>query len=75
VTEVIVLDILASTETWLGPSRLCGPSRAPQLDAARALKALGVPDSVAVHFRRFGQLVRAVTLGKLLEPTLTLADA
>jgi hypothetical protein len=34
---------------------------------AKALAALGVPESAVVHFRRYGHVVRAVILGKLLE--------
>jgi hypothetical protein len=65
--DVICLDVLSSTEVWWKSNRICSRSTAPQTNAAKALRALGVPESTTIHFRRFGRIVRAVVLGKLLQ--------
>jgi hypothetical protein len=65
--EVIALDVLSNSEVFWKSNRICSRSEAPQRNAGKALAALGVPESAVVHFRRYGHVVRAVILGKLLE--------
>jgi hypothetical protein len=65
--DVIALDVLSSTEVFWKSNRICSRSTAPQTNAAKVLRALGVPLSAVVHFRRYGHVVRAVILEKLLE--------
>jgi hypothetical protein len=67
IADVISLDVLSSTEVWWKSNRICSRSTSPQTNAGKAIKALGVPESAIVHFRRFGRIVRAVVLGKLLQ--------
>jgi hypothetical protein len=50
--DVIALDVLSSTEVFWKSNRICSRSTAPQTNAAKALRALGVPLSAVVHFRR-----------------------
>jgi hypothetical protein len=64
--DTIAVDVLNNTEVWFGNSRICSRSEMPQRNAGRALRSLGVPLSATVHFRRFGRVVRAVILSKLL---------
>jgi hypothetical protein len=63
--NIIALDVTASTEVFLGSNRICARSGSPQRSAGLALRALGVADCV-IHFRRYGRVVRAVTLARLL---------
>jgi hypothetical protein len=62
----IALDVTAANEVWLRSDRLCPRSESPQRNAGKALRALGVPGSTVVHFRRFGRICRAVVLERLL---------
>ena len=65
--NIIALDVLSSTEVFWKSNRICSRSTSPQTNAGKALKALGVPAEATKHFRRFGRIVRAVVLGKLLQ--------
>jgi hypothetical protein len=65
--DVICLDVLNSTEVWHRGSRISRRSNQPQLNAARSLRAMGIPDTATIHYRRFGHVVRAALLGKILE--------
>ena len=65
--DTIALDVLSNTEVFWRNSRICSRSNTPQRNAGRALKALGVPGSAVVHFRRFGCVLRRVLLSKLWE--------
>jgi hypothetical protein len=64
--DVIALDILSNMEVFWNSNRICSRSESPQRNAGRALKALGVTDCV-IHFRRYGRVVRAALLSKLLQ--------
>jgi hypothetical protein len=64
-TDIIALDISAGNEVWLRSDRICSRSESPQRNAGKALKSLGVTDCT-IHFRKWGRVVRAVKLSKLL---------
>jgi hypothetical protein len=63
--DVIALDITSSTEVWWKANRICSRSTAPQRNAGRALRSLGITGDAVVHFRRWGRTCRAVVLWKL----------
>jgi hypothetical protein len=65
--DAIALDVLSNTEVFWRSNRICSRSTSPQTNAGKALKALGVPAEATKHFRRFGRIVRAGVLGKLLQ--------
>jgi hypothetical protein len=65
--DVVALDITSLNEVWWKTSRICSRSENPQRNSGRALKALGVPESATVHFRKMGNVVRSCILSKLLE--------
>jgi hypothetical protein len=65
--DIIALDVLSNMEVFWKHSRICSRSSTPQRNAGRALRALGVPESAIVHFRKYGNVVRAVRLDKLLQ--------
>jgi hypothetical protein len=65
--NIIALDVLLNMEVFWKHSRICSRSTTPQRNAGKVLRALGVPESAIVHFRKYGNVVRAVMLGKLLQ--------
>jgi hypothetical protein len=64
--NIVTLDVLSNSEVFWKSNRICSRSESPQRNAGRALVALGVPESATVHFRRWGRVVRAVLLSRLL---------
>jgi hypothetical protein len=63
--DVIALDVLSNSDVFLRGNRICARSGSPQRSAGLALRALGVKDCT-IHFRKWGRIVRAVQLAKLL---------
>jgi hypothetical protein len=65
--DVINLDLLSNTEVFWQRNRIVSRSETPQRNAGRALRAMSIPENATLHFMRFGRVVRAVQLSKLLE--------
>jgi hypothetical protein len=65
--DILTLDISSTGEVFSKHMRLVHRSIDPMLSAGRKLRDMKFSGDVVIHFRRFGKVVRTVSLDKLLQ--------
>jgi hypothetical protein len=63
---MITLDVLTSGEVWHNSSRIASKSAEPFQNAAKSLRAMGIPLNAVLIFRKLGQVVRWTSIGFVL---------